>query len=80
LHGRAGQDLTRRGGDIVLAHQAFPDQEAPRAVPGDIVKVIRGEQAGFGDQKTVFRGLCGKRLRHIKSDVERVEITIVYSE
>jgi hypothetical protein len=68
---------TRRGGDIVLPHQALTDEESADARCGEPGEIGMGEHAAFGDHQTVVRHKRREALGGGKARGEGLEVAVV---
>src|SRR3546814_606468 len=77
---RRGDQRSRRGGEVGLAHQRLADQEAVDAVGRERIEIGAGRQTAFADKGGVFGCTRRKFDRSVKIDVERLEVTVVYAD
>ena len=67
-----GKDRARRGLDIRLPHQAFADQEAARAVPGQVGKIVGRCKARFRRRSCRSAGTWRASARVVSSVTSKV--------
>src|SRR6478609_5193011 len=74
---RAREQGARGGGNVVLPHQAFADQEGRDAGAGEAGEVGRRIEPAFGDHDAVFGNARGEALADRKISLETAQIAVV---
>src|SRR5580704_17114222 len=75
--GLARKQCARRGGDIVLPHQTFADQERRDAGLAEPRQIVRSEYAALADHDAAGRNEPGQPLAGRKCGGEGFQIAIV---
>src|SRR6185437_10481471 len=71
------EQRTRGGGDVVLPHQAFADQEGRDAGAGEAGEVGRRIEPAFGNHDAIFGNARGEALADRKISLETAQIAVV---
>ena len=66
--------------NILLAHQAFADQEALRALRGEGFDMVAGENTALGDQGSVPRDKRCELGKCLKARIKCTQVAIINSD